>query len=284
MPETKLFENVLVPIDDSASSMMAQGVAAMIAKKTGSKVTVFHVIQEFMLGYRIAPEIHDELESTVLQHADKTVNSALALFNEEGVSASAETTRSSDPAESILKFAEKNIDLIVMGVHGENEKDQYTLGSVTRKVITHVKVPTLITKKRSLLSNLLVCVDGSEHSTRALEVAVRLAEKMGSRITLLNVQDQRLQKASSKAVEELADKIFSNALSAVEKGRVKLEKKLEIGVPSDRIVEVAERGKYDLIVLGKRGLGKVKRFLLGSISDDVIQKAKTSILVVPAET
>jgi len=283
MPEIKLFENVLVPIDDSASSMMAQEVATIIAKKTGSRVTVFHVMQEFMLGYGVAPEI-GELEGSVLQHADETVNNALALFKEKGVSASAQTMRSSDPAESILKFAEKNIDLIVMGVHGENEKDQYTLGSVTRKVITHVRVPTFITKKRSPLSSMLVCVDGSERSTRAFEVAVRLAEKMGSRITLLNVQDQRLQKASFKVVEELADKIFSNTLSAVEKGRVKLEKKLEIGVPSDRIVEVAERGKYDLIVLGKRGLGKVKRFLLGSVSDDVIQKAKTSVLVVPAET
>jgi nucleotide-binding universal stress UspA family protein len=65
---------------------------------------------------------------------------------------------------------------------------------------------------------------------------------------------------------------------------LKVGKKLEFGVPSDVIVEVAERGNYDLILLGSRGLGTVKRFLLGSVSDDVCDKAKCSVLIIPAKT
>jgi nucleotide-binding universal stress UspA family protein len=79
----------------------------------------------------------------------------------------------------------------------------------------------------------------------------------------------------------LSERIFSKALDAVGKGKRKIEKKLEIGVPSDKIVETAEKGKHDLIVLGSRGLNPVKRFLLGSVSDDVSQKAKCSVLIVP---
>ena len=283
MTEKKLFENILVPVDGSASSIAAEEMAASIAKKTASKVTVLHVRQEFSMHYNI-PEMHGELEGAVEQQADKIINSALALFSEEGVVAESQQMTGEDPAETVLEFSEKNYDLIIMGVHGENEKDQYTLGSVTKKVITHTKLPILITKKSPHLSSMLVCVDGSEQSITALELAVRLAGKLGSKVMLLNTQDQRLQKATPKVVEEVAEKIFSNALAAVQKGKVEVQKKLEVGVPSDRIVEVAERGNYDLIVLGKRGLGRVKRFLLGSVSDDVIQKAKTSVLLVPAET
>jgi nucleotide-binding universal stress UspA family protein len=282
MTEKKLFENILVPVDGSASSIAAEEMAASIAKKTASKVTVLHVRQEFSLRYNI-PEMHGELEGAVEQQADKIVNSALALFSEEGVVAESQQMTGEDPAETVLEFSEKNYDLIIMGVHGENEKDPYTLGSVTKKVITHTKLPILITKKSPQLSSMLVCIDGSEQSITALELAVRLAGKLRSRIILLNVQDPRLQKATPKVVEEVAEKIFSNALGAVQKGKVEVQKKLEVGVPSDRIVEVAEKGNYDLIVLGKRGLGRVKRFLLGSVSDDVIQKAKTSVLLVPAE-
>jgi nucleotide-binding universal stress UspA family protein len=283
MSATELFGNILVPIDGSASSVMAQETAAIIAKKTGAVITVFHVMQEFRLSYDIPREIEDELAGGIVQRADNVVSSARALFSEEGIAVSTETMGSDDPAESILRFSQKNYDLIVMGVHGESEKDPYTLGSVTRKVIMHTKVPTIIAKKLSSLSNMLVCVDGSERSIRALEVAVELAQRIGSKITLFSAQDQRLQKASPKAAEELAEKIFSNALSAVRKGSIKVDKRFEVGVPSDTIVEVAEKGKYDLIVLGSRGLGKVKRFLLGSVSDDVTQKARSSVLVVPAK-
>jgi nucleotide-binding universal stress UspA family protein len=283
MTEKKLFENILVPVDGSASSIAAEEMAATIAKKTASKVTVLHVIQEFRMRYNI-PEMHGELEGAVEQQADKIVNSALALFSDEGVVAESQQMTGEDPAETILEFSEKNYGLIIMGVHGENEKDPYTLGSVTKKVITHAKLPVLVTKKSPHLSSMLVCIDGSEQSIAALEFAVRLADKLGSKVMLLNVQNQKLQTTAPKVVEEVAEKIFSNALAAVQKGKVEVKRKLEVGVPSDRIVEVAERGNYDLIVLGKRGLERVKRFLLGSVSDDVIQKAKTSVLLVPTET
>ncbi|MCP8304623.1 MAG: universal stress protein [archaeon] len=61
------------------------------------------------------------------------------------------------------------------------------------------------------------------------------------------------------------------------------DKRVEFGVTSDIIIEVAEKGNHDLIVLGSRGLGTAKRFLLGSVSDDVSHKAKCSVLIFPAK-
>jgi nucleotide-binding universal stress UspA family protein len=171
--------------------------------------------------------------------------------------------------------------LVIIGVHGENEKDPYTLGSITKKVIMHTKSPVLVTKKVSSLTSLLVCVDGSDHSVKALKYAVKFAKKNASKVTLFNVQEQRLLRASPKVAKEVGERIFSKALDAVGTEKVNIEKKLEFGVPSDKIVETAEKEKHDLIVLGSRGLNPVRRFLLGSVSDDVSQKAKCSVLIVP---
>ena len=279
--KSEFLKNILVPIDTSDSSIMAEETAAKIAKKTGANVTVLHVITEIRMKYQIPQNLRDELYGKIEQDADRTISNAQALFSEEKVKMSAEKDGGSDPADNILKFSEKNFDLVVIGAHGETEKDEYALGSVTKKVMMHTTVPTLIVKRVSNLSNLLVCVDGSEQSINALNYAVKLAEKMDSKVTLLNVQERRLGELSPKIAKEQSEKIFTNALSGIEKGKSKAYTKLEIGSPSDKIAEVAERGKYDLIVLGNRGLGTVKRFLLGSVSDDVSHKAKCSVLIVP---
>ncbi len=280
--EAKFLRKILVPIDGSASSLMAEETAALIAKKSGATVTVLHIMQELRLGYRLPQQLQDELLGSIEQHTDSIVNSARALFSEEKVKADTETF-SGDPADSILKFSKKDYDLIVMGAHGENEKDAYALGSVTKKVMMYSDYPTLIVKKVSPLSNLLVCTDGSENSIKALNYALKLAEKMGSRLTLLNVQERRLYAASPKIAKEFGEKILSKALSAVEKKKIRVDKKLEFGTPSDSIVEIAEKGNYDLIVLGSRGLGTVKRFLFGSVSDDVSHKARCSVLIIPTK-
>jgi len=281
MATREFLGKILVPIDGSASSLMAEETAAIIAKKFSATVTVFSVAQELKVGYQLPRNIEDEIVGHIEQEAEKIINNAQALFNEEGVSVEAKKGKSGDPAESILEFS-NDCDLIVMGAHGENEEDPYALGSVTKKVMRLAIRPTLIVKKITPLSDLLVCIDGSEHSIKAFKYAAEIAEKMVSKITLLNVQEPRIYDYAPQTAKDLGERILSDALKAVEK--VKVDKKVEFGVPSDKIVRVAEKGNHDLIILGSRGLGTVKRFLLGSVSDDVAHKAKCSVLIIPAKT
>ena len=203
------------------------------------------------------PETAARTLSGLDQEGQKIVAEAKAVFAEENVEAKTELLHGDDVADTISEFAE-NFDLIVMGAHGEKQKDPYTLGSVTEKVITHANCPIMIVKRTSALSNMLVCVDGSEPSTRALKYAASPAEKMGLKITLLNVQEERLHKSSLDVAKELGETVFATSLNAIEGEKAKVEKTLEFGAPSDRIVEVAQKGGYDLIVLGTRGLGTIE--------------------------
>lgn len=278
MENEEFLRKILVPVDGSDSSLMAQETAALIAKKTEATVTVLHVMQELRLAYSLPNTVRDEISGHIEQYANNLTSNAYALFTEENVKVETQVF-GGDPADRILGFS-RGYDLTVMGACGEHEKDVCILGSVTKKVVRHACCPTLVVKKLSTLSNLLVCTDGSAHSLEALDFSSKLAERIGSNITLLNVQEEKLHKASPKTAEDLGQRILSKTLEIIRGKKLKVSTKLEFGVPSDVIVEVAEKGNYDLIVLGSRGLGLADRFLFGSVTDDVSYKAKCSVLII----
>jgi len=280
MEDERSIKKILVPIDKSDSSLMSQETAAFIAKKTNASVTVLHVVPRVSYG---EPETAALILSGLDQEGQRIVGEARGLFTEENVEVKTEVLHEDDVAQAILEFSENDFDLIVIGGRGENEKDLNALGSVTKKIIMHTSSPTMIVKKTSTLSNMLVCVDGSDHAKLALNYALSLAQKLGSRMTLLNVQEPHLHKASPDAAMELGGRVLVESLEVAKERKLAAEKRLEFGVPSDVIADVAEKGNHDVIVLGSRGLGTVKRFLLGSVSDDVSYKAKCSVLIVPTK-
>ncbi|MCP8322750.1 MAG: universal stress protein [Candidatus Methylarchaceae archaeon HK02M2] len=295
MEEKDLLRKVLVPVDGSESSLLALQTTRTIAKKTGATVTILHVIramEEYYrilyaaqgLAYDIPRNVIMEIIKFTEKESNKIVNDAQALLSEEEIIADIKILRDIDPADSILEFSKKDhYDLIVMGARGKNEKEPYALGSVTKKVIRHTTCPILFTKRDCDLSNLLICIDGSEYSIKALNYVVKFSEGIGSKITLLYVQEPRLHTSSPKVAQELSERIFSRASGAIERRGLEFDKKVEFGVISDSIIEFAEKWNYDLIVLGSRGLGTAKRFLLGSVSDVVSHKAKCSVLIFPAK-
>ncbi|WP_257286673.1 universal stress protein [Halanaerobium congolense] len=75
--------------------------------------------------------------------------------------------------------------------------------------------------------------------------------------------------------------MVDEAVDFFKKRDVRIKKVVKIGDdPADEICDFAENNEIDMIVIADKGLGKVKRFLLGSISDKVVHHAQTSVLVV----
>lgn len=276
-----VLRRILVPVDDSVSSLMAQETAVLIARKTEATVTVLHVVPEFRSVSNYPQRVGGEILFSAEQRADTILSKANTLFNEEKVPVKLMTSRGSDPAVDILDYSLRDYDLIVMGACGEHETDLCKLGSVTKKVARHAHRPILIVKKVGMLSSFLVCTDGSEHSIEALIFSARLAEKLGAKITLLNVQEQLLQTVSQKTAEEMGERVLTATISAVGNTALEVTRRVEFGTPSNVIADIAEEGKYDLLVLGSRGLGTTERALLGSVSDDVSYNAKCSVMIIP---
>jgi nucleotide-binding universal stress UspA family protein len=125
--------------------------------------------------------------------------------------------------------------------------------------------------------------------------AIDVAEKYKAHVTLLSVLEKPsptlitqgelfTPNNTKKFVEDLEKyhkKILSDATKKVEeKSTVTLSSMLVEGRPADKIIEVAQKGKYDLIVIGSRGLGGIKEFFLGSVSDRVADEASCPVLII----
>jgi nucleotide-binding universal stress UspA family protein len=128
------------------------------------------------------------------------------------------------------------------------------------------------------LAKILVAIDGSKQATKALEYISILAKEFNSKVTLLHVVETKLANLEPKEIRKISENILVD--SAAKLQGVNIDKRIEYGKPAEVIIQVAGKEKYDLIVLGSRGLSSVKRYLLGSVSEDVTWYAKRSVLIV----
>lgn len=152
-----------------------------------------------------------------------------------------------------------------------------------------------------LFKKVLVAVDGSEPSNRAIDYAVEISTKWGARLIVLVVvpkttipvfPDQGMGSSSILAYGELAryeermkevyQNVLNDALTKVKSKNKELEAEgiLKEGRPSSTIVDVAEKNGVDLIVIGSRGVGGITGWILGSTSRKVVDSCTKPILVV----
>ena len=152
-----------------------------------------------------------------------------------------------------------------------------------------------------MIQKILVALDGSEPSERALEYAVEFAERWSAELTLLAViprvmlpvfPDEGFGATPIAAAKDFGQyqermrTIYQNVLTEAETDlrrdhpEVKVVTRLEEGRPSSTIVSVAEEDDFDLIVMGSRGIGGITGWILGSTSRRVVDSCTKPILIV----
>ncbi len=141
-----------------------------------------------------------------------------------------------------------------------------------------------------MLEHILIAIDGSGPSRHAARFGLSLASQIGARVTLLTViqppevipagaapgnvvMSPRLASVDTGAVTKMLDTI------GAEFPAVPCVKQIEVGSVADTICDVAAHQAVDMVVLGSRGLGLGRRFLLGSVSDRVVHHARCPVTV-----
>lgn len=146
-----MFKHILVPTDGSRLSDRAVKAAAELARASGGKVTLFHVIAEYKSPYYPDGYVYDfgtksEYLKETGEGAAKLIGKAKALFAKKvrviGLHGYSDT-----PAAAILAAARRQkADVIVMASHGRRGVEKLLLGSETQKVVTLSKLPVLVVK------------------------------------------------------------------------------------------------------------------------------------------
>jgi nucleotide-binding universal stress UspA family protein len=140
-----------------------------------------------------------------------------------------------------------------------------------------------------MFSKLLVPVDGSENSLRALEAAIFLSKKIDAQTTALHVMEKAptVYIHPQKELEELLKNYRKESEQILEKcqeignnNEIELNTAISEGNVASKIIQYADKGLFDMIVMGHRGSGKFKEMVLGSVSEKVLHQTKCSVLIV----
>lgn len=143
-----MYKCILVAIDGSELSQLAQNHAITLAKAFGSKAVLVHATppwSSLVVGDAVVMYPPADYEQTMERSAEKLLAKSAEAFKAAGIPT--ETVHLTDPQahKAIVEAAKANgCDLIVMGSHGRHGIAGLMLGSVATKTVTHAHVPVLI--------------------------------------------------------------------------------------------------------------------------------------------
>jgi len=151
-----------------------------------------------------------------------------------------------------------------------------------------------------MINRILVATDASAASNRALKMAAQLAEQYEAELLIVNVirdmqipfeikeipelefnEFEAFNDAREEVLRKVAETVLKVAKQKAEKiGAKKVTTAIGTGDPATSILGFATRRKVDMVVVGTRGLGKLKGTILGSVSRKIANSAETSCLIV----
>ena len=136
------------------------------------------------------------------------------------------------------------------------------------------------------IKKILVPLDGSTNSFRGLDVAIHMARESHATITGLYVVGVVKPKVN-EPISSLEKILLEHAQNIMKKAKLRAAKKgilffdrVSYGDGGSRIVDIAEKKNFDLIVIGSRGMSAAKEIFLGSTSNYVLHKSKKPVLIV----
>ena len=273
---------ILVPLDGSGLSE----VVLPWAKLLGSKV-------ELMKSYmpldniKLSPElpitiaemvndmdVHKNVKKYLIRQAEKLDGPEVTVYCAIG-----------QPADSILLRSDE-FDLVVMASHGHSGITRWLLGSVTTKVVRAGTTPVLVVSARpdprprpAKLDTIFVPLDGSSTSERSLAMATQLAQRFDAELILYEGVVYRDRTPEEDDWQAISGQEYLQA-RAKEMGDLKVKVVVHESRKGPEICDQAEKYGADLIVMGSHGRSGVSRFLLGSVTEGVVQSSQCPVLVV----
>lgn len=202
--------------------------------------------------------------------------------------------RAAAPALGILAYArEVEADVIVMGTHGRRGVRRLVLGSVAAEVLRGASCPVLTVgpecDEAAEVRRILVPVDFSEHSQRALAHAKEIAGLFGARLDVLHVIEEvalpdaygyQLIPIALGQVQARSREVLERLLQQAPGPEVPASIEVRPGYPALTIADYAAETGADLIVLSSHGRTGLRRLLIGSVAEQVLRLAPCPVFVV----
>ncbi|MCL6472225.1 MAG: universal stress protein [Firmicutes bacterium] len=277
--------NILVAFDGSESSINALRQTIRYSKINRKAVLVLTVQPPYEgeLEYGLVKNI----KAVFRKHGEKILSSAEAIAKEEGGRIEA-ILQEGQIYDVIADTARKrNCGLIVLGRRGLNKIDRVLMGSITARVIGFSPVNVLVVPNNAQVrwSRILLAVDGSQCSEVAAIKAIKMARDYNGELKVLSVVDvpPEVYPEAQDVIEAMigeAREIVRNIEDLARLHSIRVESFIREGNAFEKIIELSNELKVDLICMGSHGRTGLRRLLVGSVTEKVIGGAARPILVV----
>jgi len=294
------FHNIVVPIDFSETSDAAVASAAMLAQLDGASIHLIHAVSFPLVATAYEITVPATVWQSVRESAQQSLVAVQKALEGKGIDkVTAELSNSRDPVQAIeAAIGEHDADLIVMGTHGHSGIKHAFLGSVAERTIRSVDRPVLAVKGDSKqasepIAKILLAVDFSEHSERAVEITLSIAKRLGASVDLVHAfgLPRDYTPYATHFGDDLEQKVKTCASERLDAIRDRFEAKqvpvmihFRRGLASEIIAEVAEQIDCQLVVMGTRGNTGMAHILLGSVAERTLRMAPCSVLVAKADS
>ena len=294
------FERILVPVDFSDCSGKALDYAIRFGELYGAELTLFHVITLFQEDVDEIKKVH-ELEAYVKRQEHKIHKELEKQFHrviDRGVRVRSEIQRGISAADTILEYlAEYNFDLVIMGTHGRTGLKHLIQGSVAEKLVRLSPVPVLTVHRdveKIEFDRILVPIDFSLHSRRAVQYADSLARNFNAHLVFLHVIEQEIHPSFyaagvtsifeiDKTLKERVVENMQEFIADIVSDGLSVEYTVHEGKAHKEIVDYARENDVDVIVIATHGLTGLEYLLLGSTTEKVVRWADCPVLTVKRE-
>lgn len=282
------YRNILVAFDGSDSSKNALKQILGLAKKENFRATAVTVLKttDSEAGVNRAknaqeasrmpgePVVTNSVKMVVKENGDE-----VQMILEEGV-----------VHKAIIDVAEKrSCDLIVMGRRSLTRLERALAGSFSAQVMRHSPLDVLIMQNTTNLGwkSVLLATDGSKFSEAASERAIEIAQEHGGELKVVSVVDtaDNILNEVPGNLDRMSKHAEENIESVRQKAKpfdIKVEGFIRSGHPHLEIVKLAKELKIDVLCMGTHGRTGLNRLLMGSVTEQVLEDAPCSVLVVKA--
>jgi len=139
------------------------------------------------------------------------------------------------------------------------------------------------------IKTVLVAVDGSEYSNKAVRYACAIGPPLGAEVILLHVVPMLVSATPYHdtvsdqpflALQKVGEEILANAARLASSLDCEVTELISHGDPANKIVDIACEREVELIIMGSRGVSGIKRLVVGSISDKVVNHAPCPVMIV----
>lgn len=290
------YQRILVPLDGSA---LAEQVLPYVRILATALKTPIELLSAFSpVSENMADPAHglfiDRIATSFREQAHTSPEGYARSLSDTGVAVTS-SAHEGDPATHIVEAADRQPGtLIAMSTHGRSGIGRWVMGSVTDKVLHATDSAMLIIRARPVegfspdavatrserwatvagIDNVVLPVDGSAVSERALPHAAATAKALGKSMRPLRVTSSQAEEAGARAyLGQVSQKLVEGGASVAE-GQVLR------GDPASVIVDFVQRQHNSLIAMPTRGHSRVAHWVMGSVTDRVVRYSGAPVLVV----